>query len=106
MHENTQRMLERLAEVSPEGHAMTIHVVTPENYWPLPWYLRRFEQVGWWSAPPADPYAPVVIASSKLQLALDEPTSDLDPRGRREFKALLRDQPAAGSPAIAARPPT
>jgi cobalt/nickel transport system ATP-binding protein len=25
---------------------------------------------------------------------LDEPTSDLDPRGRREFKALLRDIPA------------
>ena len=28
--------------------------------------------MGWWDAPPADPYAPVVIASSKLQLALDE----------------------------------
>jgi energy-coupling factor transporter ATP-binding protein EcfA2 len=25
---------------------------------------------------------------------LDEPTSDLDPRGRREFKALLRQIPA------------
>jgi energy-coupling factor transporter ATP-binding protein EcfA2 len=24
----------------------------------------------------------------------DEPTSDLDPRGRREFKALLRELPA------------
>jgi energy-coupling factor transporter ATP-binding protein EcfA2 len=24
----------------------------------------------------------------------DEPTSDLDPRGRREFKALLREIPA------------
>ena len=27
-------------------------------------------------------------------LVLDEPTSDLDPRGRREFKALLRQIPA------------
>jgi len=27
-------------------------------------------------------------------LVLDEPTSDLDPRGRREFKALLREIPA------------
>ena len=28
-------------------------------------------------------------------LVLDEPTSDLDPRGRREFKALLRGLPGA-----------
>ncbi len=31
-----------------------------------------------------------VLACEPLVLALDEPTSDLDPRGRREFKALLR----------------
>jgi cobalt/nickel transport system ATP-binding protein len=28
-------------------------------------------------------------------LILDEPTSDLDPRGRREFKALLQALPGA-----------
>ena len=29
---------------------MVIHVVTAENYWPLPWYLRRFnrDHVGFW----------------------------------------------------------
>ena len=31
-----------------------------------------------------------VLACEASILALDEPTSDLDPRGRREFKALLR----------------
>lgn len=31
-----------------------------------------------------------VLACEPSILALDEPTSDLDPRGRREFKALLR----------------
>ena len=31
-----------------------------------------------------------VLACSPTVLVLDEPTSDLDPRGRREFKALLR----------------
>lgn len=35
-----------------------------------------------------------VLACSPAILALDEPTSDLDPRGRREFKALLRGIPA------------
>ena len=35
-----------------------------------------------------------VLACEPAILILDEPTSDLDPRGRREFKALLRKIPA------------
>lgn len=35
-----------------------------------------------------------VLACEPMVLVLDEPTSDLDPRGRREFKALLRQIPA------------
>lgn len=35
-----------------------------------------------------------VLACEPSLLVLDEPTSDLDPRGRREFKALLRQIPA------------
>ncbi len=35
-----------------------------------------------------------VMACDPKILVLDEPTSDLDPRGRREFKALLRLLPA------------
>jgi energy-coupling factor transporter ATP-binding protein EcfA2 len=36
-----------------------------------------------------------VLACEPSILVLDEPTSDLDPRGRREFKTLLRDLPGA-----------
>lgn len=35
-----------------------------------------------------------VLACAPSILVLDEPTSDLDPRGRREFKALLAGLPA------------
>jgi cobalt/nickel transport system ATP-binding protein len=35
-----------------------------------------------------------VLACEPSVLVLDEPTSDLDPRGRREFKALLKSIPA------------
>ncbi len=35
-----------------------------------------------------------VLACEPRVLALDEPTSDLDPRGRRELEALLRTLPA------------
>ena len=35
---------------SPEGHDLWIQVVVTDNYWPLPWYLRKFneERVGYW----------------------------------------------------------
>ena len=36
-----------------------------------------------------------VLICEPAVLALDEPTTDLDPRGRRELKALLRQLPAA-----------
>jgi cobalt/nickel transport system ATP-binding protein len=36
-----------------------------------------------------------VLACKPTVLVLDEPTSDLDPRGRREFKALLQSLPGA-----------
>lgn len=36
-----------------------------------------------------------VLACKPRALVLDEPTSDLDPRGRREFKALLQSLPGA-----------
>jgi energy-coupling factor transporter ATP-binding protein EcfA2 len=36
-----------------------------------------------------------VLACKPSVLVLDEPTSDLDPRGRREFKALLQSLPGA-----------
>ncbi len=36
-----------------------------------------------------------VLACKPSVLVLDEPTSDLDPRGRREFKTLLKSLPGA-----------
>jgi hypothetical protein len=49
-----------------------IKVIAPESYWPLPWYLRKFKNVGWWDELPPDPYAPITIVSAKLRSALDE----------------------------------
>jgi uncharacterized protein (TIGR03663 family) len=41
-------LVERLAQASGQRRTMLIHVVTGENYWPLPWYLRAFDRVGYW----------------------------------------------------------
>jgi len=55
-----------------EGDATLIKVITLDgDCWPLPWYLREFNHVGWWPEAPADPLAPMVIASAKSDLRLD-----------------------------------
>jgi predicted membrane-bound mannosyltransferase len=72
------RQVEALAEVSPIGHQMRVNVIAPEgDYWPLPWYLRKFDRVGWWNKLPEDPFAPVMVVSAKLHAALDEKKTHL-----------------------------
>lgn len=70
------RLVERtedLASIHPDGHGMVITVIQPDkDYWPLPWYLRRFEKVGYWHELPEDLDAAVIIASPKVQPLLDE----------------------------------
>jgi uncharacterized protein (TIGR03663 family) len=65
--------LDALAQTNPYGRHLLMYVIVPENdYWPLPWYLRGFDRVGWWSEMPADPFAPVMIVSTKFNAALDK----------------------------------
>jgi uncharacterized protein (TIGR03663 family) len=62
-----------IAAQSPEHFKMPIKVITPDgDYWPLPWYLRRFPQIGWFDAMPSDPYAPIIIVAADLDARLDE----------------------------------
>jgi uncharacterized protein (TIGR03663 family) len=67
------RQIEALARASGEGHRVMIKVIASDSdYWPLPWYLRNFEQVGWWSELPENPWAPIIIASNEFAPRLDE----------------------------------
>ena len=62
-----------IAHVAPAGHDTIIKVIAPgDDYWPLPWYLRRFGHIGWYESLPSDPYAPIMMVSSKLDARLDE----------------------------------
>jgi len=65
--------VEALAQFSPAGSNMVVKVMAPANdYWPLPWYLRKFRNSGWWGQVPPEPFAPVMIVSSKLEAGFDE----------------------------------
>ncbi|MEZ5277416.1 MAG: TIGR03663 family protein [Opitutaceae bacterium] len=52
-----------LSEVA--GRPLRIKVIG-EEYWPLPWYLRMYPATGYWSTPPPDADADVVISTAGL----------------------------------------
>jgi predicted membrane-bound mannosyltransferase len=66
------RTVDGLAHVSPAGYGTVIEVMSPDSYWPLPWYLRRFKSVGYWDKIPAQPPAPIMMVSTALRARFDE----------------------------------
>jgi uncharacterized protein (TIGR03663 family) len=70
--------VEGLAGVDQRGHNLVVEVMAPEgDYWPLPWYLRRFERTGWWDHIPETPFAPIMLVSADLHAGLDEKKTHL-----------------------------
>ncbi len=62
--EDIQRRAEALAGFHPDGLKMVVKVIWTDNYhWPIPWYLRRFPNVGYWTSMPDDPDAPLILAA-------------------------------------------
>jgi len=53
-------LAEAALALAPGG---SIRVIS-EEYWPLPWYLRAFPRVGYWTEAPADCDGALVIASA------------------------------------------
>ncbi len=68
-----------LRELEPYQGDQTIEpiAVIGREYWPLPWYLRDFEQVGYWVEPPEDVVSRgVVISMPAEREAVEELLAD------------------------------
>ena len=81
------RRITELAALHPDGSSMRVHFITPE-YWPLPYYLRKFPHVGYWNEIPVAPDAPVIVANADLQETLEPLLRD---RYHTEFFGLRTD---------------
>jgi hypothetical protein len=80
-----------LARVAPE---FSVLVVTAENPWPLPWYLRPFRNTGWARAVPEGARPPdVILVSASLEPALARWLYELQPPGERELYMSMFDAP-------------
>lgn len=72
------QQIEGLASVDSSSHDLLVKVIASDgDYWPLPWYLRGFKQIGWWDHIPDDPFAPIMVVSAGLHAALDEKKTHL-----------------------------
>ena len=85
--------VEQIAQVHPDGHNMHIEVICPnDDYWPLPWYLRHFANIGWYSkVDDSAPIAPLIIASPAVEAALSRKMYEIRPPGARNLYVPLFD---------------
>jgi uncharacterized protein (TIGR03663 family) len=70
IHRLTERLTD-LAAVHPKGDQIHINVFRFDgDYWPLPWYLRRYPNVGYWPNFPENPDADVILTAPEIAGAL------------------------------------
>ena len=85
------RRINDVSNAYPAGRDMPVLVVCPDgDYWPLPWYLRSFKNVGYYNDVNAilSP-APVVIASAGFQEQLIGKLFDISPAGKKNLYVPL-----------------
>jgi uncharacterized protein (TIGR03663 family) len=96
--------LKDLAHAHPEGLSLPVQVVSRENLWPLPWYLRGFSRVAWWNGvSETTPSAPVILVSPDMEPALVRKLYDLPPPGERELYVGIFERPIFLRPGVELR---
>jgi uncharacterized protein (TIGR03663 family) len=89
--------MEKMARENPDKVKMHIQVICPgKDYWPLPWYFRRFEKgvIDWWDQVDVNtPSAPLIIASPEVEALLTNKLYNLTPSENRKMYLFLFDEP-------------
>jgi len=86
--------LEQLAMHHELGYQLHIEVIARNSdYWPLPWYLRHFDKVGWWKKIGIQmETAPIVILQPELVDSLIHKLYEIPPPGQRYLYIPLFDE--------------
>jgi len=86
--------VKEIAATMPEGYNVYIEVICTDNdYWPLPWYLRTFNNVGWWNKVDyKTPAAPIIIATADLEEDILKLLYEVPLPGKRDLYVPLFDR--------------
>lgn len=94
--------VEQAAVASKDGKETSIAIVAAgDDYWPLPWYLRTFPNVGYWNK--ADGLicnAPIIIANIKLENDILEAVYSTPKPGEKHLYVPLFDEPLFFRPGV------
>lgn len=94
--EDVLRMADALKAIAvslSEGYDIHVDIIAAgDDYWPLPWYLRRFNRIGWWNHVDMHaPAAPVILIQAGLEDNLIRKLYELPPPGQRRLYVPLFD---------------
>jgi uncharacterized protein (TIGR03663 family) len=96
--------LEQVARSRPDGEPVPLQVISRENLWPLPWYLRRLPRVGWWTGVSMEAEtAPLVVVTPDMEPALVHKLYEVPPPGEREMYVRVFDRPLELRPQVEVR---
>jgi uncharacterized protein (TIGR03663 family) len=96
--------VKQLARAHPDGSSLPLQIISRENLWPLPWYLREFSHVGWWNGVPKEARnAPVIVVTPDMEEALVRKLYDLPPPGERELYVSIFERPVELRPRVELR---
>ncbi|MBC8182919.1 hypothetical protein H8E88_17585, partial [candidate division KSB1 bacterium] len=85
--------IKQVALASPEGNKTYIEIIClRDDYWPLPWYLRSYPNIGWWNEVNfKTPAAPIIIASPEAEQDVLHKLYNLPPPGEKNLYLPLFD---------------
>jgi uncharacterized protein (TIGR03663 family) len=96
--------LKDLGRAHADGSSMPVQIISRENLWPLPWYLRSLARVEWWNGvPESAPSAPVILVAPDMEPALVRKLYDLPPPGERELYVSIFERPVELRPRVELR---
>lgn len=83
-----------IAEVNKDGKEVHINVIVKDNdYWPLPWYLRKIKNVAWNNQVENSVYQfPIIIASPEFEEEIIEKLFTIPPPGKKNLYVPLFDE--------------
>ena len=97
--------VQALADAHPDGNSIYIEVISPaSDYWPLPWYLRSFPNIGWWEEVDMKvPAAPLILAAPSVETELLKKLYEVPPAGEKYLYVPLFESYTEIRPAVEMR---
>jgi len=86
--------IEKASDASTEGTKTPLQVIAAEDdYWPFPWYLRKFSQVGYWDqVDDSAARATIILANAKCEQELLNVLYTVPPAGEKHLYMPLFDE--------------